>query len=306
MPKTFCIRGGLGLTQGRIIPKNGIMKHLVAQFCLLIPLALLLTQCGSLERKECESIHWATQGFNDGAEGRYSRLSQFLSKCASHDVSVGSNEYLEGYQKGLDKFCSEESGFSRGVQGLAPEKICEDNKKYSISYDSGKQNYCTYEVGVKDAQAAKLARLFCERDTQYFQGYLDGLKKFCTSESGYKYGFEGREETNVCTGDLLPVFYGGYKRGRVDFLRRDNERIASSIELAESELKLVNSRFTEKLAEAYELPAASQDPYVVEKRLKLDSEIKLLKDKKAKLEQEIFDLQKKVNQNNSDIGRLAF
>ncbi|MCO5113034.1 MAG: DUF2799 domain-containing protein [Bdellovibrionaceae bacterium] len=282
------------------------MNRFAAHFCLLIATPLLLTQCGSLEKKECENIHWATQGFNDGAEGRYSRLSQFLSKCATHDVSVGSDEYLEGYQKGLDKFCSEESGFSRGIQGLTPEKICEDNKKYAISYDSGKQNYCTYDIGVKDAQNAKPARLFCERDTQYFQGFQDGLKKFCTSESGYKYGFEGKKETQVCTGDLLPIFYGGYKRGRVDFLRRDNEKQASSIQLAEAELKLVNARFTEKLAEAYELPAASQDPYVVEKRLKLDSEIKLLKEKKSKLEQEIFDLQKKINQNNSDIGRLAF
>lgn len=306
MPKNLCLRRGLGLTQGLNVPKNGVMKRSYAQFCLLLLAPLLLSRCGSLEKKECESIHWASQGFNDGSEGRYSRLSQFLSKCSSHDVSVGSNEYLEGYQKGLDKFCSVESGFSRGVQGLAPEKICEDNKKYALSYDSGKQNYCTYDVGSKDAQEAKPARLFCERDTQYFQGYQDGLKRFCTSESGYKYGFEGKKETNVCTADLLPIFYGGYKRGRVDFLRRDNERINSTIQLAEAELQLVNSRFTEKLAEAYELPAASQDPYVVEKRLKLDSEIKLLKEKKSKLEQEIFDLQKTINQNNSDIGRLAF
>lgn len=277
-----------------------------AHFCLLTLSSFFLIQCGSLEKKECENIHWPTQGFNDGAEGRYSRLSQFLSKCTSHDIKVGSNEYLEGYQKGLDKFCSEESGFSRGVQGLSPEKICEDNKKYSISYDSGKQNYCTYEIGSKDAQSAKPARLFCERDTNYFKGYQDGLKKFCTAESGYKYGYEGQKETQVCTSDLLPIFYGGYKKGRVDFLRQDNQRIGSSIQLVEAELKLVNDGFTQRLAEAYEIPASSEDPYVVEKRMKLDSEIKLLKDKKAKLEQEIFDLQKKVNQNNADIGRLSY
>lgn len=277
-----------------------------ALFCLFfLVLCGFLVQCSSLERKECENIHWATQGFNDGAEGRYSRLSQFLSKCSSYDIKIGSDQYLEGYQKGLDKFCSEESGFSRGVQGLAPEKICEDNKKYNVSYDSGKQNYCTYDIGQKDAQSAKPARLFCERDSNYFQGYQDGLKKFCTSESGYQYGFEGKKETDVCTGKFLPVFYAGYKRGRIDYLRRDNERLNNTIKLAEAELDLVKDRFTEKLAEAYEIPAASQDPYVVEKRLKLDSEIKLLKEKKSKLEDEIFNLQKKINQNNSDIGRLS-
>lgn len=281
------------------------MLRLTAQFCLLLSFSALFIQCSSLEKKECESIHWPTQGFNDGEEGRYSRLSEFLSKCTPHDVRVESNGYLEGYQKGLDKFCSEESGFSRGVQGLDPEKICEDNKKYKVSYQSGKQNYCTYEIGTKDAQAAKPARLFCERTSNYFQGYQDGLKKFCTSESGYRYGYEGQKETNVCTGQYLNIFYSGYKRGKIDFLRRDNDRLNNTIGLAEAELNLVKERFTQKLSEAYEIPAASQDPYVAEKRLKLDSEIKLLKEKKSKLEQEIFDLQKKINQNNADIGRLS-
>lgn len=270
----------------------------------LITVCIYFSGCTSLEKNECGKTHWPTQGFDDGKEGRPSRLSMFLTKCSPYDIPVDNSAYLEGYEKGLDQFCSEDSAFSRGFQGLDPENVCSGKLKYKTSYEMGVQNFCSPEFGLKDANEGKPANLFCGTKSKYFSGFQKGLKKFCAEENGYKLGFEGKPLSSNCNQESTNTFQDGYKNGRKEFLKKDTLRIQNNINLAEKELSLVKDRYTERLSEAYEIPQTSEDPALQEKRIKLDTEIKLLKEKKSKLEQDIFELQKLINVNNAEIGQM--
>lgn len=281
-------------------------NHSAKSNLLLIGLCIFYFGCTNIDRTECKKTHWPTQGFEDGAEGRTSRISMFLAKCSPYKVNIDSNAYLESYEKGLDKFCSEESAFSRGFQGLSPEAVCANKKKYKISYEMGTQKYCAKDSGIQDAQNGKEANLFCNsKKSDYFLGYQIGLKQFCTPENGYKHGYEGKPKSTVCVDEFKMKYSQGYKTGRLDFLKKDIERIQNNIKLSEKELRLVKDRYTEQLSAAYEMPSSSEDPEIADKKLKIDTEIKLLKEKKSRLEQDIFDQLKKINDNNAEIGKLS-
>lgn len=285
------------------------MNFFTPKFTFHLYLAILsciyFSGCTNIDKNECRKTHWPTQGLEDGQEGRPSRLSMFLTKCSAYDIKVNNDAYLEGYEKGLDKFCSEDSAFSRGFQGLTPEKVCSQSVKYNTSYKLGVQNFCSDEIGTKDALEGKKANVFCDSKTKYFKGYFTGLKKFCTVENGYKLGYEGKSLSSNCSDELKTKFEQGYRSGRKNYLIKDTKTVQNNIDFAEKELQLVKDRFTEKLSEAYELPATSEDPEEQAKRQELDAEITLLKTKKSKLEQNIFEFQKMINANNAEIGQMT-
>ncbi len=240
-------------------------------------LCIFFLGCTNIEKNECKKTHWPTQGFEDGKDGRTSRLSMFLAKCLPFNVSVANDEYLLGYEKGLDQFCSEDSAFSRGFQGLSMENVCSNKNKYKISYELGAQSFCSPEFGKEHALEGKPANLFCSSKSKYFSGYQNGLKQFCTTKNGYKFGFSGKNQTTICTDEFKIKFETGFKNGRKVFLKKDIEKIQNNIGLAEKELNLVKDRYTEKLSEAYEIPQSPEDPDLKNKKLKLDTEIKFLK-----------------------------
>jgi hypothetical protein len=281
-----------------------LSKKFIFMISVLFSICIYFAGCTNIEKRECGKTHWPTQGFEDGKEGRTSRLSMFLTKCSPFNVAVDNSAYLEGYEKGLDKFCSEDSAFSRGFQGLEPEKVCAGKLKYKTSYELGVQNFCSPEYGLKDAIEGKPANLFCGTKSKYFVGFQNGLKKFCSSENGYKMGFEGKPLSNNCNYESDKTFQEGFKNGRKAFLKKDTLRIQNNINLAEKELSLVKDKYTESLSQAYEIPSTTDDLSLQEKRTKLDVEIKLLKEKKSKLEQDIFELQKLINVNNAEIGQM--
>lgn len=272
---------------------------------LFLGLCNYFVGCTNIDKNECKKTHWPTQGFEDGKEGRPSRLSMFLTKCTPYDVSIDNGAYIEGYDKGLDQFCSEESAFSRGFQGLKPEEVCSTKTKYKTSYDLGVQSFCSQEIGIKNAEEGKSPNLFCGPKSKYFSGYQQGLKNYCTLQNGYKLGFEGKALTKTCKDVLANAFNTGFNNGRKEFLKKSIQKIQGNIDLAEKELTLVKESYTEKLSAAYELPNDSEDQSLVKKKEALDAEIKLLKIKKSELEQNIFEMQKSINTHNAEIGQMS-
>ena len=260
--------------------------------------------CTNIDKKDCAKTHWPTQGFEDGKVGRPSRISMFLAKCSPHNVNVESTTYLESYEKGLDQFCSDESAFSRGFQSLSPEAVCAEKVKYKKSYDYGMQSFCTSDLGQSDALIGKSINNFCNKKTIYLSGYQSGLKKFCTAENAYKIGADGKLASEICKGEIRTSYEESYKNGRRDFLKKDTLRLQNEIKNKESKITLVKDTYTEKLSEAYEIPKSSEDPEIQEKISNLDKEIKSLKEERSKIEQAIFDLQKLINANNSEIGQM--
>lgn len=283
--------------------KSGLKN--IFYLCTGLTICIYFSACTNIDKNECRKTHWPTQGFEDGQEGRPSRLSMFLAKCSAFDIKVDNAAYLESYDKGLDTFCSEDSAFSRGFQGLTPEKVCSQKIKYTTSYKLGVQSFCSPEIGNKDALEGKPANVFCGSKSKYFSGYLAGMSKFCTYENGFKLGFEGKALNPMCKDELKLNFELGFNNGRKDYLIKDTRKVQNNIDLAEKELRMVKDRYTEKLSAAYEIPQNTEDPVLQVQRQQLDVEIKLLKEKKSKLEQNIFEFQKLINANNAEIGKMT-
>lgn len=278
--------------------------QLIFFFLLNLSFCIFFHGCTNIEKNECKKTYWPSQGFEDGQEGRPSRLSMFLTKCSPFHVTVDNQAYLEGYDKGLDLFCSEDSAFSRGFQGLTPENVCENNAKYKTGYELGVQNFCSEEIGTKDATEGKAINPFCKAKGKYSMGYQKSLKSFCTQDTGYKLGLEGKPITNICKKDVQKSFQMGYQNGRKEFLKTDTKRIQTEIVNAEKQLTLIKDNFTKKTKIAFEFPTDSKDVELNNKKVKLDQEIQLLKESKSKLEQDIFDLQKLINKNNVEISQM--
>ncbi len=228
----------------------------------------------------------------------------FLTKCSVFNLPVENAAYLEGYDKGLDKFCSEDSAFSRGFQGLQPEKVCDLKSNYTKSYNLGVQSFCSTEIGNKDSVNGKSANVFCGTKSKYYAGYLSGLTQFCTYENGFKNGFEGRAQITICTNDLKSNYDNGFKNGRNDFLIKDIKRVQNEILMAEKQLRQVKTEYNDKLNRSYKIPEKTEDLALQNEKLQLSKELNELQEKKSQLEQSIFELQKLINANNSEVGKI--
>lgn len=272
-------------------------------FCLF-GICIFFTSCTNVDKKDCSKTHWPTQGFEDGREGRASRVSMFLAKCSPFNIQVDSTSYLDSYEKGLDKFCSDESAFSRGFQGLSPEAVCSNKPVYKQNYISGKNSFCNLDLGKNEALAGKPLNTFCEGKTDYTKGYNQSLKTFCSSENAYKNGFKGNKASTICIGDLEKLYLSGFKKGRLDFLKNESLKLKKEIKTKEDYLSQIKDKYTEALAEAYDLPKTSEDLEIQSKITAVDKKIKDLRENKSKAEEEIFNLQKLINANNLEVSQL--
>lgn len=280
-----------------------VKKEVFIPFVVLIQ-CIIFTSCTNIDKKECSKTHWPTQGFEDGKEGRNSRTSMFLAKCSPFNVQFDTDGYLEGYEKGLDKFCSDDSAFSRGFQGLSPEGVCKGKKNYIQNYQSGVQSLCTFDLGEKESLAGKSYNSFCPTKTKYKEGYDKGIKLFCSYDNGFKFGIAGSTFSDICKGDFQKTYIQGYNKGRLEYLKKDTSIVQDLIQEKEKTLLQTKDTYTEKLAEAYDLPKQSEDPEIQSKISTLDKEIVSLKEALSKIEEHIFELQKKINANNLEISKL--
>ena len=85
---------------------------------VLAALALLLSACSAMDRRECLLADWQQVGYEDGLAGRTPGVAgRYAKACNQHGISPDSAEYQLGYERGIDAFCNEQRGYAYGASG---------------------------------------------------------------------------------------------------------------------------------------------------------------------------------------------
>jgi hypothetical protein len=113
-------------------------------FRFLAGLALLgtLGGCASLSKDECLAANWEDVGVRDGASGRPEEyLIQHSTACARVNVVPDRGAWLQGREKGLERYCLPHRMYSLGEYGSGFDAgICRnfDQERLLDAYEKGR------------------------------------------------------------------------------------------------------------------------------------------------------------------------
>lgn len=86
---------------------------------------LALSGCASLSEKECRAGDWYAIGQRDGAAGRTEDyVAEHSAACQEYGVAPDHARWLEGRERGLERFCTARNGYSVGSVGGRYEEVC--------------------------------------------------------------------------------------------------------------------------------------------------------------------------------------
>lgn len=114
----------------------------------------ILISCQTIEitavKSNCEDMDWYEIGRADSVLGKTSGHYEDKSNQCNNFQESHRAQYLNGWNAGLDSFCTHKQGFVLGRQGRGYEKICPDNKAqvFIKGYDQGLKVY-NYEKNNK-------------------------------------------------------------------------------------------------------------------------------------------------------------
>jgi Protein of unknown function (DUF2799) len=114
------------------------------QFALILLGAALLTGCATMNKEECFSADWQENGYNDGASGAdRDTLKSRREACAEHGIVPDKEAYLEGYEHGLEDFCTMDNGYDKGRRGYHYKGVCPSGLegKFLMGYQEGRAIY---------------------------------------------------------------------------------------------------------------------------------------------------------------------
>lgn len=107
---------------------------------LLFLTTLLLAGCGAtFTAKDCTTANWTEMGVNDFKSGKKnSEIKNYKSTCQLSETDTRLVQYEQGYQQGIEKYCTYDFGYKRGRQGAA-ELSCPNGSEYYVGFDRGRE-----------------------------------------------------------------------------------------------------------------------------------------------------------------------
>ncbi len=135
---------------------------------LIILGILSLTSCATLSKNECLTANWASIGYEDGVQGQaQDRIGSHLRACADHGINPNLQEYQQGYNQGLEIFCTPQNGYIKGKSGYTYAGACTESRTsgFLLGYEAGREVYLAN---------AELSRL--RRDLQAVENRIRHLK----------------------------------------------------------------------------------------------------------------------------------
>lgn len=111
-------------------------------------LALALAGCASMSESECRVADWGRVGVADGARGESeSRLAAYTEDCGKVGVVPNAQSYRQGWDTGIQRFCTAVNGWREGQQGHSgKDAVCQGQPgfaAFSRYLDAGMQVYRT-------------------------------------------------------------------------------------------------------------------------------------------------------------------
>jgi hypothetical protein len=87
--------------------------------------ALWLAGCATMSADQCRVADWGVVGLRDGQGGApLSLLDDRTKDCAKAGVQVGSVQYLQGREVGLQAYCQIGNAVRQGLSGHGYEGVC--------------------------------------------------------------------------------------------------------------------------------------------------------------------------------------
>ena len=122
------------------------MKKLT-YICFLV----LICVCSSLSIEYCIQKNWYKLGISDAKDGvAKPKTSEYRSSCSEHGVQIKSMEYLKGFEKGLEEYCTYNNGLESGKNVEDAHSLCEEaNPKYKQGYNKGFREFSVEELKKK-------------------------------------------------------------------------------------------------------------------------------------------------------------
>ena len=109
---------------------------------LLLLTITCLSGCASLSQKECGAADWYAIGIRDGANGRGEEyIAEHTKACAALEITPDRERWLDGRDRGLERYCTTRNGYRVGEVGGTYEGVCFafDETSFLRGYDLGKQ-----------------------------------------------------------------------------------------------------------------------------------------------------------------------
>ncbi|MCB1623815.1 MAG: DUF2799 domain-containing protein [Pseudomonadales bacterium] len=84
-----------------------------------------LTSCASLSQRECAAADWYSIGVRDGANGRGEEyIAEHAKACAKLAITPDREPWLDGRDRGLERYCTPRSGYTVGEVGGRYDGVC--------------------------------------------------------------------------------------------------------------------------------------------------------------------------------------
>ena len=129
---------------------NGSLIKLLAAALAVASLA----GCASMSKKECMVADWQDVGIRDGANGRPEEyLIQHSTACAKVGVTPDRDRWLQGRERGLERFCVPHRAYQAGESGGSFDVgMCRgfDQDRLADAYEKG------HEVNVRAGELAAI------------------------------------------------------------------------------------------------------------------------------------------------------
>ena len=122
-------------------------------------LPCLLAGCESMSVSECKVADWGRVGYADGAAGvAQSRLAAYTEDCGKAGVVPQANAYRQGWDTGIQRFCTAANGWREGMLGHSgKEAVCQGQagfEGFARYLDAGLQVYRSQEQLQRNSQEA--------------------------------------------------------------------------------------------------------------------------------------------------------
>ncbi|MCW8330634.1 DUF2799 domain-containing protein [Photobacterium sp. SDRW27] len=127
---------------------------MIRQVITVVLLGSLLQGCSTLGSRQLlmADENWHQLGFNKGKWGEKATAEQTLlrdAKKVGEDISVDYPAYLQGYQEGLETYCTLEQMKQLGLEGKMEWGVCEFRREegglYQMFWQQGFERYVSFD-----------------------------------------------------------------------------------------------------------------------------------------------------------------
>lgn len=107
---------------------------------VLALIAVVLSGCAGMSKKECSNADWYAYGLQDGQVGSpATSVNRYVENCSKHDVPVNRQEYQQGHEVGIRRFCTPQNGYQVGLSGRPLPAVCPSDlqTEFAAAHEQG-------------------------------------------------------------------------------------------------------------------------------------------------------------------------